>query len=367
MRLVVVILWMFLSFTSCISDFTPEVKSMAGILVVDGMITDGVSEFRLSRSVGISDLLRDSEVITNAHLYIERNDGVLLEGINDGNGCYLVHTGDLLLDKEYRLCFSVNDRLYQSSFLKPIQTVEIDSLSYRKDDNGQVAIRITSKGGVNTSAYYRWSYRETWEVKARLRATHYYEKGVLTENNLETSSNSYYCWGRDSSKVLLLGTTKDLAENTVLNHKLYEIPCTDERFSVLYHVEISQTQLREEAYDYFRFMQDEIERTGGIFNQVMTAGDNGNIYCVPDPHEIIIGYIEVASTTKRGLYVPWRDVYLDNEEPCEIFPAGSAGKELPWVNRLLLPYTISTWRCVDCRMQYNATKDKPKWWPTDHL
>ena len=366
MWLVVAIFWVFLFLPSCITDFSPEVKGVKGILVVDGMITDGVSEFRLSRSVGISDILRDSEAITNANLYVERNDGVLMEGVNDGNGCYRVHTGELLSEKEYRLCFSMDNYLYQSSFLKPIQTVGIDCLSYEKDENGQVAIRITSKGGPNTSVYYRWRYRETWEIKARLRATHYYEKGVLTENNLETANNCYYCWGRDSSKVLLLGTTRNLAENTVMEHKLYEIPCTDERLSVLYHVEISQVQLREEAYDYFRLMQDEIERNGGIFSQVMTAGNNGNIYCVSDPNEIVIGYIEVAGTTKKGLYVPWKEVYLDDEQPCEIFPAGDAG-ELPWVNRRWLPYTVSTWRCVDCREHYNASKNKPSWWPTDHL
>ena len=35
----------------CVTDFTPEVKGVSGILVVDGTITDGESVFRLSRSV----------------------------------------------------------------------------------------------------------------------------------------------------------------------------------------------------------------------------------------------------------------------------------------------------------------------------
>ena len=51
--------WLFLSvFVSCISDFTPEVEGVRGILVVDGMITNGESVVRLSRSVGILDTLR---------------------------------------------------------------------------------------------------------------------------------------------------------------------------------------------------------------------------------------------------------------------------------------------------------------------
>ena len=44
-----------LSLAACVTDFTPEVKGVSGILVVDGTITDGESVFRLSRSVGITD------------------------------------------------------------------------------------------------------------------------------------------------------------------------------------------------------------------------------------------------------------------------------------------------------------------------
>ncbi|MBD9081711.1 MAG: DUF4249 family protein, partial [Parabacteroides distasonis] len=46
---------------ACITDFTPEVKGVRGILVVDGMITGEESEFRISRSVGILDNLREND------------------------------------------------------------------------------------------------------------------------------------------------------------------------------------------------------------------------------------------------------------------------------------------------------------------
>ena len=57
---------------SCISDFTPEVKDVSGILVVDGAITNGESFFTLSRSVCITDTLWGDEGITNAVLAVER-------------------------------------------------------------------------------------------------------------------------------------------------------------------------------------------------------------------------------------------------------------------------------------------------------
>ena len=47
-----------LSLAACVTDFTPEVEGVSGILVVDGTITDGESVFRLSRSVSILDTTR---------------------------------------------------------------------------------------------------------------------------------------------------------------------------------------------------------------------------------------------------------------------------------------------------------------------
>ena len=50
-QLIIYVSLALLSLAACITDFTPEVKGVSGILVVDGTITDGESVFRLSRSV----------------------------------------------------------------------------------------------------------------------------------------------------------------------------------------------------------------------------------------------------------------------------------------------------------------------------
>lgn len=349
----------------CITDFTPDVQSVRGILVVDGMICDGVSEFRLSRSVGILDDLVGEEGIMNAEMVVERSDGVLFPAIHVDGGAYKIETGTLVPDLEYRLTFSIDGVRYESSFLKPVQTVEIDSISYQKAGwEKPVTVHVSSHARDDQSPYYRWSYRETWEVTATLFATLGYMDGKLISFDRNTSANTYYCWGRDSSKVMLLGNTKRLSENKVAQQKLFEIPSNDDRLSVLYHVEVSQMQLREEAYDYYQMMMDEIERTGGLFNMVMSAGDNGNIYNVSDPEEIVIGYVEVSNVTTKSRYIPFSDnLYEGGKGQCPVWTIEIPGGSYPWVTST----TYSTWRCVDCRMRYNATKNKPSWWPTDHL
>lgn len=352
--------------SGCISDFTPEVKGMAGILVVDGMITSGESVFRLSRSISITGDLRDNDAISDAVLNIERSDGVLFEARQDEKGVYKIQNGEFDFNLAYRLNLAVDNKQYQSTFLKPLFTPEIDSLSYQKRGREEpVTIHLSSHAGKDSPPYYRWSYKENWEVQSPLYANAREEGfGNIIWHNPCTSDNLYHCWVKDSSKILLIGTTEKLAENRLAEHKLFEISAADERLSILYHVEISQMQIRKEAYGYFKMLQEEIERTGSIFSPVMSAGDNGNIFNISDPDELVIGYVEVTSSTRKGMYLSYEDdLYVpDKIIPCEIYPKDFNMAGLAWYR---YPESKTYPRCVDCR-QGKATKERPSWWPNDH-
>ena len=371
-KLLMIIVSLALLLAACVTDFTPEVKGVSGILVVDGTITDGESVFRLSRSVGITDDIRSADTITNAEVSVERSDGVFFKASQESKGAYRAINGALDPNLEYRLNISLDGKHYQSTFLKPLISAGIDSLSYQKKGREEpVTIHVSSHAGPDDPPYYRWTYKENWEVKSALYANaRQGANGQIIWHNPNTSENTYYCWVTDSSSVLLLGTADKLAENRLVAHKLFEIPSSDERLSVLYHVEVSQMQIRKEAYDYFKILQDEIERTGNLFSPVLTAGENGNIYNVSDPDELVIGYVEVASVARKemyisaeaGLYVPEEDAYHD----CEIFLVKSGQvipSDLVWYR---YPDSKTYPSCVDCRAKPGATKNRPAWWPNDH-
>ena len=107
-----------------------------------------------------------------------------------------------------------------------------------------------------------------------------------------------------------------------------------------------------------------------MFSPVLTAGENGNIYNVSDPDELVIGYVEVASVARKemyisaeaGLYVPEEDAYHD----CEIFLVKSGQvipSDLVWYR---YPDSKTYPSCVDCRAKPGATKNRPAWWPNEH-
>lgn len=371
-QLIIYVSLALLSLAACVTDFTPEVKGVSGILVVDGTITDGESVFRLSRSVGITDDIRSADTITNAEVSVERSDGVFFKASQESKGAYRAINGALDPNLEYRLNISLDGKQYQSTFLKPLISAGIDSLSYQKKGREEpVTIHVSSHAGPDDPPYYRWTYKENWEVKSALYANaRQGANGQIIWHNPNTSENTYYCWVTDSSSVLLLGTADKLAENRLVAHKLFEIPSSDERLSVLYHVEVSQMQIRKEAYDYFKILQDEIERTGSIFSPIMSAGDNGNIFNVSDPDELVIGYVEVATVSREGMFLSYdMNLYLpvvDEVSYCRIFKKGvgmGSDESMLWYR---YPETVTFPSCVDCRTKPGATKNRPAWWPNEH-
>lgn len=354
----------------CVSEFQPEkIAGSKKILVVEGTITDGESQIRLSHSVSILDTLQGDHWISDAIVSIECSDGTIFDAFPKGNGIYRIKNGTLNNTLKYRLNFRINQERYQSDFLTPIRTPEIDSLSFHKAMQGEpLSIHVTTHTN-NAPAYFRWSYQENWEVQAQLYANAGYIDGQLIPFNLNTPYNTYYCWGRDSSKTLLLGSTEGLAENLIPQKKLYEIPCDHDKLSSIYHVEVEQTQLREEAYLYFKRLQDEIERTGGIFSSVLSSSENnGNVRCLENPDLPVIGFVEVASITRKSTYLYNRDhdYYEPRLRECPKYPY-IYHQDLPWLDYLSEIKLVSYPDCVDCRKLYNATKTKPSWWPTDHL
>jgi hypothetical protein len=358
--------WGLLLLSGCIDSFTPSgLKAVEGLLVVDGTIREGESLFTISRSVGMNDELPAGEQIDQAVLYVESNDGAHYEGLSQGQGVYSVDMGTLNPGLQYRLVMHIDGEDYQSGFLSPVFSTAIDSIFPRKRAPGEpVFIHVATHDDANRDLFYRWTFRETWEVKAELYANARYEGGKLIYHNLHTSNNTYYCWGRDRSRSFLLASTDKLSASVVAQMKLVEIPCDHDKLSILYHIEVEQMQIRKEAYDYFSEMQKNIEHSSDLFSPMLTSGAQGNMHCVNDPERPVVGYIEVATVTKKDLYIEGGSKLYEPpyEAQADCFNKISvSGGTIYQYPELTAPY-----ECVDCRRKANASKDRPLDWPTEH-
>ncbi|MCC8154013.1 MAG: DUF4249 domain-containing protein [Tannerellaceae bacterium] len=297
----------FLFCVGCISEYVPkDIDVVRGLVVVECTIQNGTTTVKLSRSIGLLDEFTGSEYIPEATVWVESSDGGRTEdGVYLQEGIYEIEVGELDLNKQYRLGMLIDGKLYGSEFLTPLQTPEIDEVFYEKEDTGHpVKLCVSTHDPLEQSHFYRWSFKEDWEVHADFYATGSME--WIGEHEVwvdyTEEDNIYACWGRDSSKVLHLGSSASLAEYRIVKKELLTIPPSDRRLSYLYHLRVEQTLLRKEAYDYFYNIQKNIEAGGGLFAP-MPSELRGNVKNLYQPEEVVLGYVEVATMTTKGKYI----------------------------------------------------------------
>ena len=359
--------------SGCIEPYSPTgVKEVSGLLVIEGTITDNESVFTLRTSVGLLEQLTGYETIDDAFVCVEKENGEQLPGFFLGNGTYMVTTGVLEAGMKYRLFIEAGDEQYRSEFLSPLFTPEIDSIAPLKKGEGEpVYMCVNTHDPEDQSRYYLWSYKEIWEVKAELFANFGYLNPDYPQFfTLATAENTYYCWGRDNSKSMLLGSSDNLSKNVISQKRLNEIPCNNDRLSILYYITVKQNQIRKEAFDYYSNIQKNVEQSGSIFAPVPSEM-RGNIQCITNPERPVVGYIDVSTTTEKSTFVPES---LGLYEPSINFCHNQITEDLEYAYPAYGYYEImdeaptlyAPFRCVDCRMKEKATKNRPDFWPNNH-
>lgn len=353
--------------SGCITEYhATEIDEVGDILVVEGIITDDETYIRLSRSVQLTGddyfgFSADSDV-NYAQVSVECDDGTRSSDTQMlGNGRYLITTGKLDLNHKYRLKIGIGELEYCSDYSYPLQTPEIDSIFWRKRGRGQpVNIHVAAHDSVNKILYYRWSYKEDWEINSE-----YYLEGY-----------PYYCWDLSSSRDLLIGS----AEKTVfgrLTDIITGIAPSSRKLSVLYRISIKQNAISKRAYDYFDNIKKNADQIGDIFAPTPSEL-RGNITCTTDPNMPVIGYVEVSSTTQNRRFIsrskdnvyewPLSDCELISEDSLKKKYPGGIPKEYVIFREYPPPPDIPPdyihVSCVDCR--YYGTEQKPDDWPNNH-
>lgn len=377
----IILIILYLFFVSCITEYDAGyIESTAGILVVEGMILEPEGTFvKLSRTKSINSNL-PYESVTTAKVNVLCDDGTIYPLENEiVNGMYILKEPlSFNPSANYAIEIHLDGKIYQSDYIEAIRTPEIDEVSWVTENDGQqVNIRVSTHDSGNAVQYYRWVYKEDWEIVANYYSMYRYDPSIpgVVEQNLLSSNNRYYCWGQDSSKSFILGSSEKQAESVIKNHKILELKAGDSRFSYLYSIEVRQYALNKDAYNYFQNLQKNIEETGSLFAPLPTEME-GNIRCISDPEESVIGFIPVTTERKARIYikkeeVPEMQLYYHCGEVQE-FPYTQSTEAYHAGLGILSDnspkgYNWVPIRCVDCLTLYKATKNKPYWWPNDHL
>ena len=280
----------FISFllAGCIEPYKGKMDSIDSILVVEGIITSGTTHITLSKSFRLDEggawaSSITEYVVNDAEVYVECDDGTRTgSAYSTSGGVYRIETGELNIDAKYRLTIYMNDEVYHSGYIAPAISPPVN-ISF-KTDQDNIYVCVTTYGYKGQPGYYLWSYDEDWEAR------------IFTGGR---------CWQNDSSKILILGNTEKLIENTIREQIIKSFTRTDSRTSVLYHVKVTQNTIHKEAYDYFYNVQKNSSWNPDVIFGHIPSEIMGNIKCATNPDIPVIGYVDVSTTSTD-------EQYLDN-------------------------------------------------------
>jgi hypothetical protein len=364
----------------CVDPYSSDVPAAAqNYLVVDGFInSQGSTVIKLSRTLGLASASAVSAE-TKATVYVLDNAGTRYNLTESPVGTYSLPTQTLAPNRQYQLRITTaKGRNYASDMVAVKTTPPIDKLSWHPTDAG-VEVDVDTHDPASASKYYRWDYLETWQFNSAFRSDYEY---VASSKSVQPRTNNIFtCWRTEASPFIKQTSTAQLSQDVVSKFPLITLPYT-EKLRIKYSVLVLQYAQTPEEYAYWEILSKNTQNLGTL-NDPLPTQLTGNVHCLTDASEPVLGYVGAHSVTQARLFIDYNDLpkplpQIANNpyETCVVDTVALRnGLELfrlnlevpfdiylsPPPNSKVIGYFASTTECVDCRVR--GTNVKPSFWP----
>lgn len=361
------------------------IVTLNSYLVVDGHISNGDSTFiTLSRTVNITGAVRSNPEL-NAAVTIEGQGGGSFALIAKGKGSYASAILNLSPTKSYRLKIITQDgRQYASDFVPLKNSPPIDTVSYAVKSDG-LQINVDTHDATNITRYYKWDNVITYQVRSK------YESKWIVVNDDTTAvrplnQQIYNCWATDTSGNIALGSSAKLSQDVISKQEVILIAANSEKLRIGLSILVKQYALTTDAFNYYDLLKRNSEQIGGVFD-AQPSELTGNIHCLTNAAEPVIGFITAGAVTTKRLFVDnkvlpatwlpdlgyYDGCYIINEEYNHITPgSGYIEHQVKEYIYTRIETPIDTFSkpvpgiyaakhyCADCTVR--GTNKKPSFW-----
>ena len=378
---ILVILFVLLFTAGCKQEYKPPaIDQDLGLLVIDGFLNNSpdTTILRLTRTAKLQNGLSNTGEL-NATITINDANGNPLYFFQqlDDKGNYFLPGMNLGAGIKYSLAINTaNGKLYQSDEIEPKATPPIDSVSWERNNNG-LQVFVNTHDPARNTEYYRWEYTETWEYLSNFYSSLKYEDNTMLFRNFP-ADQVLQCWTTRQSTNLMLASSAKLSKDIIYRNPIQQISLNSIELNVLYSINVRQYALSKDAFDYLINLKKLTEQRGTIFDAQPTELP-GNIHCVSDPSEAVIGYVMASTMQSQRIFIrnrdvmPWRFNYIcDDHRVFSVdqdtldFYFGTGYFYVPIeevrIMGVLVGYDGGAAECVDCRRR-GGTSIKPAFWP----
>lgn len=373
-----------LALTSCIYPFTADLDGdIDRRLVVTGDIRIGeMTEITLAYLTPINEV-PDQNVYPSAGMVIENDKGQTFRTESRNKSTYYFNTRTADPDAKYRVRFNETNlrREYATPWMEVHRAPQIKEVRCGLTDKD--AHIMISMDGNGEDRWFCWDYEQTWEFHADLIPELMYDASAKPPYRERLPEEDYYyCWASSNSRETALTSTEKLTANKVVDFDFLQIPRTDRRLSVLYSIEVDVRAVSKDGWTYMDNLVRNSNNTGSLFSPV-PSDIRGNIRCTSDSTEVVIGYVDAYVPVKYRMFVESGKVYKGlpvNEDQILFIPEPDEDGKIDYdwyynvgnapygeyeINGEAGIYWAPT-RCLDCRKD-GGSKNKPSYWPNDHI
>lgn len=360
---------------SCKERFYPELSAaQSNYLVIEGYLNaQGISTITLGRTTPLGDTAKIKHEL-HAQVTIQGEDNSAFNVIETGDGIYTSDSIILNNNQKYRLHIkTTSGGEYLSAFTNVKITPPIDSVNWKHENDG-VRIYVNTHDQNNNTRYYKWNYEETWEINSSFSNLVKYENGIISARDISEIHKLYVCWSSRNSTNILLGSSAQLSNDVINLAPITFISSESEETSIRYSILVRQYSLDRKAYDFYKMMKSNTESLGSVFD-ALPSDLTGNITCVSNPLERVIGYVTASTSTEKRIFISQAEFNSKYSNDCKSyyvvnnpdsiqfyfeFKVFSPYKQDGFPPAPVKGYYSSTPVCIDCTLR--GSNIRPSFW-----
>jgi hypothetical protein len=319
-----ILLFTVVGLCTCIDPYTPEFSEHDSVLVVEGIITNENSSYKIKLSKTFTGLYASPYSVTDAIVNISDESGNVTTLINNHNGTYSSDSTRFMgkVGKTYTLDILTSDgKEYKSDSCKMYPVAGIDSIYFQKNIgfmNNQselhqgISIYVDSKPNDVSNGNFRWEYEETWIFSLPNPKMYDY----FSESNIVPIKDwKRFCWKKENSSEILINSYLPGQFNRIKGQPICFVASdVSDRLSIQYSILVKQFSVSNKEYDFWRKLKMVSESGGDIFGS-QPFPVSSNIQNVNDPQEKIIGYFEVSAVTQKRKYITFKESIINLNLP----------------------------------------------------
>jgi hypothetical protein len=297
---------------SCIDPYNINIRNYKSLLIVEGLITNENSSYKikLSRTTGSED--STPEKITDANVYIIDGDEIKTHLQSCGDGYYVTDAAAFtgVIGQKYMLEIITKDgKEYRSEVCKMLPVADIESIYYEKGEEisgsmGEsftgINIFLNTTVATEKNQYFRWAFEEVWKFILPNPPRY-----VLTSDSTyqEIPIVKELCWKRNMSGEIVTNSIHP-GDANYINKQLitFIAPVKSDRLTLQYSILVKQYSVSEKEYGFWNNLKKVSEAGGDIFSS-QPYPVISNIYNVNDASEMVLGYFEVSAVAQKRIFI----------------------------------------------------------------